>query len=513
LNANRGCRYARGWLIIGFALVCQVCRAGDTQGQFVITDAVLANEVEGQLRQRPLPLLSPSGGSEQEHPQSGERTVEGTVEGAVKAQSGGIVRTSIPYSGGAFSRHPHFQQSVLTPIARELQMPLLIPDLKRSTASSAGVAAGLASQWLVHDEYFITLRLDAAARWSDDRPVTTTDIRFTFEMLSDARSSRWLADRLTSELKSVTIHDSLTFTLEYRQPVSESSLLGLEGFRPFAEHYWSQSDVQGDRSGWQAEPTTGPYYVARLVRGERILLRKQNDWWARRRSTFAQRFAPAGIDIYLPPSALEAWQLLDRGDIDFLPVQLPAGMAAADIVSHKAINQLELQQYVGGLWECFGTSGESAGAATESTALLLYSDLVIAEGLRHRMDAVADTSVVAKYASPNAVLDALSDQNASYGWLRVQSVNNPQSYLNGEVANRASFDCDLAGEQRQTALAWGWLGVPEDPLPGVASLSLWNVVDGGWLWIDQRRRASILRSKGQGKGRILTLGRQDSSGN
>lgn len=89
-----------------------------------------------------------------------------------------------------------------------------------NTIGDAGFVPVLASSWTwAKDSLSIAFHLDPKARWHDGKPVTASDVRFTFDLNRDSTIGS-VTRPLLASIDSVTVRDSLTpvFWFSHRYP-------------------------------------------------------------------------------------------------------------------------------------------------------------------------------------------------------------------------------------------------------------------------------------------------------
>lgn len=90
-----------------------------------------------------------------------------------------------------------------------------------NTIGDAGFSPRLASSWTWGpDSTSIAFRLNDRARWHDGKPVTASDVRFTFKLLTDSTLGSPIAATLGG-IDSVTVRDSLTAVVWYARRTPE----------------------------------------------------------------------------------------------------------------------------------------------------------------------------------------------------------------------------------------------------------------------------------------------------
>ncbi len=92
-------------------------------------------------------------------------------------------------------------------------------DLK--TAGDKGFSPRLAKSWTwAPDSLSIAFSLDPRARWHDGKPVTATDVRYSFEAVADPKAASPAA-ALVLNIDSVSVKDSLTAVFWFKKHTPE----------------------------------------------------------------------------------------------------------------------------------------------------------------------------------------------------------------------------------------------------------------------------------------------------
>ena len=126
------------------------------------------------------------------------------------------------------------------------------------------------------DRSFVLFRLDPRARFSDGRPVTAADVRFTFELLREHgkpfhRSS-------LAQVKAVETPDELTIRFDLSGSEDRELPLIIGRLPIYPAHATDRSRFPS--TTLQPPIGSGPYRVAEVRPGERVVLTRRRDWWA-----------------------------------------------------------------------------------------------------------------------------------------------------------------------------------------------------------------------------------------
>ncbi len=261
--------------------------------------------------------------------------------GAANAQRGGISRQPLLHFPPNIRRigpqTPHSFSATL----ENLQLPLIA----RHPQDSRWIPM-LASRWLVNEQAMrLYFELDADARWSDGIAVTTDDIRFTLEFLTDpATAAAWQAERLQQLISGLEVFDQQRFAFVLQEPATMNSIRELASLRPFAAHVYRNARDWPKSFDWYPEPTTGPYYLAQLNPYAQIVLRETSDWWGRDKRYFKHRFNVHRVNLRMPDEDYSVIDLLERGELDVIPLNTTENWQSeriSQLSNSKRINRIQ----------------------------------------------------------------------------------------------------------------------------------------------------------------------------
>lgn len=195
------------------------------------------------------------------------------------------------------------------------------------------VAAWPSADDIGREPFSVSLRLRRAT-WSDGRPITGADVRFSFERLSQGPTG-YRYKRLTN----VEVTGERSFTLHFDRPIRRWwSLFSLDDM-VLPAHAYSIS--------WAQRPTVsgGPFSIAEWTEGLRIRLVRNESYWG-------QKAGPGRIDVLFVPDDETRFQLLDRGELDafFSEGDINIGRRARARGYLRTSGSLEGEKTASGFW-------------------------------------------------------------------------------------------------------------------------------------------------------------------
>jgi peptide/nickel transport system substrate-binding protein len=124
---------------------------------------------------------------------------------------------------------------------------------------------------------FVVFHLDPRAKFSDGSPLTSQDVAFTFNLLKEkGRPQQRAALGLVKSVEtpdSLTVRCDLTGANDRELPMILALMPVLSRLHTDAEHF--------DEQTLQIPVSSGPYVVAEVKPGERLVLKRDPHYWAR----------------------------------------------------------------------------------------------------------------------------------------------------------------------------------------------------------------------------------------
>lgn len=173
------------------------------------------------------------------------------------------------------------------------------------------------------DRSFATFRIDPRAHFSDGVPIASEDVRFTFELLkSKGRPQQRAAYSL---VKSIETPDKLTVRFDLSGINDREMPLTLALMPVLPRHKTDPSKF--DDASLEIPTGSGPYRVADVKPGERIVLRRDPDYWAKDLPVRRNLFNFDEIDIEYFRDANSLFESFAAGLLDFREETNPARWA------------------------------------------------------------------------------------------------------------------------------------------------------------------------------------------
>lgn len=127
------------------------------------------------------------------------------------------------------------------------------------------------------ERYWIEFDLRPEARFHDGEPVTAEDVVFSFELLREQGNPFYGA--YYADVASVTALDEHTVRFEFSANHSRELPLIVGQLPVLPKHYWEERDFTAPTLA--RHPGSGPYRIAEVEPGRRIVYERVEDYWGR----------------------------------------------------------------------------------------------------------------------------------------------------------------------------------------------------------------------------------------
>ena len=163
---------------------------------------------------------------------------------------------------------------------------------------------------LAEDKRALRLRLHRTARWHDGEPITTRDVKFSFEEVMKLASGQVYFKPWIKEMEVLGPHE---LVVRHRNVFTNANLAALVWIRIRPAHYWAGRDPS---AATLTPPVgSGPYRIAHFDRGY-VHYERVDDYWGRDIPINRGRFNFDSIRYEVYRDATAAREGLRKGLID-----------------------------------------------------------------------------------------------------------------------------------------------------------------------------------------------------
>jgi peptide/nickel transport system substrate-binding protein len=179
-----------------------------------------------------------------------------------------------------------------------------------------GPSPGIAESWEIsEDRKTITFDLVKNAKWSDGKPITSADVKYSLEVLGD---NGLLFSSYTDNVTAIRTPDEHTVVIETSKP--DARIVGGMWIYIIPEHIWGKVPLKELTGAYKPElplVASGPYMVTEFERGRIIRMERNPEWRGEEPAYDEVQFIKYGTT-----DAVE--RALGLGEIDVIPEVQPA---------------------------------------------------------------------------------------------------------------------------------------------------------------------------------------------
>ncbi|KQS98347.1 MULTISPECIES: extracellular solute-binding protein [unclassified Rhizobium] len=173
------------------------------------------------------------------------------------------------------------------------------------------------------DRTFIQFNLNPKAKWADGQPVTPEDVIFTFELFRD-KGRVPFSTRMAKVAKLEKVGDrSVRFTFNDEADREFPLLIAMTPILP--KHATDMATF--DQTSLKFPLGSGPYQVAEVKPGERIIYKRNPNYWAKDLPTKVgfDNYDQVSVEYFLQDNSL--FEAFKKGEVDIYPEGSPTKWA------------------------------------------------------------------------------------------------------------------------------------------------------------------------------------------
>jgi microcin C transport system substrate-binding protein len=140
----------------------------------------------------------------------------------------------------------------------------------------------LAEAWEIQaDKKTFRFRLNPNARWADGQPVTSEDVVFSWEFVTDPNTQEpYSGEMFKTRFDKPTIIDERTVQVVSKEPHWNNFLYFANSLPILPAHSYRGKDYIKDLN-WDLPNGSGPYQLAKYNKGNTIVFQRRNDFWGK----------------------------------------------------------------------------------------------------------------------------------------------------------------------------------------------------------------------------------------
>ncbi len=176
----------------------------------------------------------------------------------------------------------------------------------------------IASKWMIsEDKTTYTFHIDKKARWSDGKPITAGDVKWTYDVIMDPQNMTGPHKINMERFYSPQVIDTHTIRFTAKE-VHWKNLLALGGFSLLPEHAYG--DMNFNTIVFEFPVVSGPYRPGQIQEGSWIAFERRDDWWQQNRLRHKNKFNFDKVTFRFFAERENAFEAFKKGRIDLFPV-------------------------------------------------------------------------------------------------------------------------------------------------------------------------------------------------
>jgi microcin C transport system substrate-binding protein len=159
----------------------------------------------------------------------------------------------------------------------KLMFDLMYENLMSTDPVTADFVPALAKSWTISDDKLtFTFRLDPRARWSDGKPITASDVKWTAETILDPKNITGPHKLSLERFSKIEAVDDSTIRFTAHE-VHFSNLTNAGGFHILPRHVFAGKDF--NLQNFDLPVVSGPYRILEHKENRHVLLERRKDYW------------------------------------------------------------------------------------------------------------------------------------------------------------------------------------------------------------------------------------------
>jgi len=183
---------------------------------------------------------------------------------------------------------------------------------------TAEYTPGIAEKWTISDDKkTITFYIDKRAKWSDGRPITAKDVKWTFDAILDPANMTG-PHKVSLERFSAPEIDGKYVIRFTAKEVHWKNLGAAGGFHILPRHIFADRDF--NKINFEFPVVSGPYHLGDTEEGAYTKLLRRDDWWRRADERYRNTGNFETIAFRFFAERENAFEAFKKGMIDVFPI-------------------------------------------------------------------------------------------------------------------------------------------------------------------------------------------------
>ncbi len=194
----------------------------------------------------------------------------------------------VPDDGDALVRRLPAEPGTLNPLTatdayeQSINYPFVIETLLDQDLATGELKPLLAESWDVSpDKLTFTFHLRKDVKWHDGKPLTVDDVVFTYDKLMDPKVDAASYRSYFGDMESYEKIDDYTFLVKWKKPYFKS--LEMIGGTPVLPKHALDDGTDFNKHPYGRAPLgSGPYVFDKWETGQRIVLKRNPNYWGKK---------------------------------------------------------------------------------------------------------------------------------------------------------------------------------------------------------------------------------------
>ncbi|WP_426417482.1 extracellular solute-binding protein [Aestuariirhabdus sp. LZHN29] len=193
------------------------------------------------------------------------------------APKGGTLRLAVISSGGFDSLNPFIVKGISAAGMGYLGTSYLYESLTSRSQDEAFTEYGRIAERIEwpQDRSWVTFHLNPKARFHDGKAITSSDVAFTFDLLTT--QGHPLYRTYYKNVKQVTVIDERSIRFDFEAGDNRELVLIVGQMPILPKHYWEGRDF--NKTGMEMPLGSGPYRIESVDAGRSISYQRVEDYW------------------------------------------------------------------------------------------------------------------------------------------------------------------------------------------------------------------------------------------